>query len=426
MKGHCQILLQDATKSTVKKIDADNLVTNAFKYRLNYNILMRYGYDAIAESLLGAVMLFDGPLTESATSVHFPAEAHLVGYGDAGTDTTDAMRGTYNALESGPTSQGYTLVWDFSTSQCNGTIGAIALTGRDGVQSQNGLTSGFAAYSGSEQDKYFYSGYYHDGEYAYGFKYKSHDAGHYTYTLRRWPAPCGNIKVSTNSRLGPEDESTWEVVKDITLDSYQRSWTYSEPDQCLVSAWLESSSSGGVYANVLKFDKVYVSDWSYPGQVSITLDGITSHELSFFCWAGSYAYAKHNLTLYRVNPANAADVQTITFDAKYTDIQIANALPCGVVSVWLYDSEYVASDSRNKWRWAFIYPDKQIVYGKYWSSTSGGERLKDYRCEAYSETLYRLRNGYWYGYLGTICNLSSPVTKTAATTMKVIYTLTDV
>jgi hypothetical protein len=29
-------------------------------------------------------------------------------------------------------------------------------------------------------------------------------------------------------------------------------------------------------------------------------------------------------------------------------------------------------------------------------------------------------------YLGTINNLSSPITKTAAQTMKIIYTLTDV
>lgn len=430
MKGHCEILLQDAEKSTVKKIDADNLVTNAFKYMLNYFLLADTLTNPfpVAEKLLGGVLLFDGSLTESATNVHFPTEAHLVGYGDADSDTSDPMRGTYNSLESGPTSQGYTLVWDFSTSQCNGTIGAVALTNRNLLDTDRmhygSLANGLLQREGNI---YYYprwpASVYHDGDYGYYPLSSGNQV-----TIKRGALPCGNIKTSTPRDFFPNSTTSWTDVASITVDGTAPvgNFSYSATGNYLVAAKIVSTteSSGGTtrYINTLSYEKISVSDWSYSGATSVAVDGIIGHSLTYRCWAGDYVYATYNTTIYRIDPTNISDVRTYTFDAKYTIVTIASAHSNGLITVMLRDSTAASYPNR----WAFIYPDGAIVYGNYTRFTDSDVSSLMLGYCSYSDTLYRFSWAQEWAYLGTICNLSSPVTKTAATTMKLIYTLTDV
>lgn len=424
MRGHCEIRLHNKETHTYKKIDADNLVTNAYKYRLSYQTVTGLTSAAntfpIAETILGGLMLFDGPLTENAENICFPSEAHLVGYGDRSADAADPMRGTYNLLESGQSDRGYTHVWDFSTAQCNKTIGAVSLTGVSAVNDR--LKNGGYVLSGISDFDHWVGSRYHDGEYAYTIQSEDQKQN-----LYRWPVPCGAVKVSTRYYYGNGDRTLQEYVKTIHDFSGESEpsggFVYSDGGY-FVRAFLGSYSSSGGYENTLTYDKIQISDWSYIPAVTARIDGITSHQLTGWGWAGSYYYAYYaaDKTIYKINPANIADIRTFTFDQKYTNVLWMGCHSNGIVSVRLYDSEHSGS---NKYVPIMIYPDGEVVtFGSYFGSISYGI----YSQEGHSEVLYPQRNNQMDTncYLGTICNLSSPVTKTAATTMKVIYTLTDV
>ena len=133
MKGHAKIELFNAESGELERVyEEDNLVTNAVKYLLAFmNKINRQPSNEvtpIATNALGGIMLFDETLEEDPDNVEFPSDAHLVGYSDRSLNTGNPMRGSFNSLESGSRDDGYTAVWDFGTSQANGTIKSVALT----------------------------------------------------------------------------------------------------------------------------------------------------------------------------------------------------------------------------------------------------------------------------------------------------------
>ncbi len=131
IKGHVAIELHNHKTGLRDRIEGDNMVTNA----LSYAIPIVMGGNTSAEKLmplckkaLGSLMLFDGTLTEDKNNMFLPAEAHLVAFADRGLDTTHSDRGSLNSAETYQTDTGYQSVWDFSTSQANGTITSLALS----------------------------------------------------------------------------------------------------------------------------------------------------------------------------------------------------------------------------------------------------------------------------------------------------------
>ncbi len=131
IKGHVAIELHNHKTGLRDRIEGDNMITNA----LNYVIPIVMGGNTSAERLmplckkaLGSLMLFDGTLTEDKNNMFLPAEAHLVAFADRGLDTTHSDRGSLNSAETYQTDTGYQSVWDFSTSQANGTIKSLALS----------------------------------------------------------------------------------------------------------------------------------------------------------------------------------------------------------------------------------------------------------------------------------------------------------
>ena len=96
--------------------------------------------DSYAQALFGGLLLFDETLDTDANNYFIPT-AKCTGYASqdayAGLDT---CRGSFNASEGGVQPDGsYKFVWDFATSQANGTIKSLALC--PNVMGQIGLTS---------------------------------------------------------------------------------------------------------------------------------------------------------------------------------------------------------------------------------------------------------------------------------------------
>ena len=134
IKGSATIELTnaDGTKQIIKH---DNMITNAVAdmfrsymgdmpliHKLNF-----YDY-TYAGTIFGGLLLFDDRLNDDASDYAIPS-TKITGYAsDTAYSGQDLSRGSRNIAESGLQEDGsYKLVWDFGTSQGNGTIQSIAL-----------------------------------------------------------------------------------------------------------------------------------------------------------------------------------------------------------------------------------------------------------------------------------------------------------
>ena len=171
VKGRATIKLFDKGGHEVYSKTDDNLVTNAVSDLINsgsfyqmisataaaqkYNIILNN--TPLSKNMFGGLLLFKDAIPEDATKYMLPRNSICVGA--AGNGLSSAVdRGSFNPTESEQTENGYKFVWDFTTSQCNGDISAIALTSILGGNSfmPNGITtnsetlSNFSSYSASE------------------------------------------------------------------------------------------------------------------------------------------------------------------------------------------------------------------------------------------------------------------------------------
>ena len=134
IKGSATIELTnaDGTKQIIKH---DNMITNAVAdmfrsymgdmpliHKLNF-----YDY-TYAGTIFGGLLLFNDILSDDASDYAIPS-TKIAGYAsNTAYSGNDLSRGSRNIAESGLQEDGsYKLVWDFGTSQGNGTIQSIAL-----------------------------------------------------------------------------------------------------------------------------------------------------------------------------------------------------------------------------------------------------------------------------------------------------------
>lgn len=137
MHGHMDIYLTDVKTGEVEEVHEDNMMTNALQeyFRnlgfLNYPNLNK---ENMVVDLLGGVMGFDEEISENASIIHVPAGHRMIFNGSVGTvnNGNPTEMGSYSSTESGWQNDGsYIQTYDFSTSQANGTISCVCLTGRN-------------------------------------------------------------------------------------------------------------------------------------------------------------------------------------------------------------------------------------------------------------------------------------------------------
>lgn len=134
MKGQTIIELKDVKTGEIERHVDNNMMTNAiseiFKTR---GLMARNGFPQtdLVKSCLGGILLFDSALTENVSNVFPPTSVTMVGNGAMDVVSTDEVTemGSYNSNESGWQNDGsFLAVYDFSTSQANGTIASVCLT----------------------------------------------------------------------------------------------------------------------------------------------------------------------------------------------------------------------------------------------------------------------------------------------------------
>ena len=131
LKGRSKIELFDAKSGRrVHVQEKDNMVTNAlstlYSARPDFYVYNTY---PICPNTLGGILLFPNALTEDVNNIYAPSTNFPVGYSSNDVNTaTDTLRGSMNQAESGVINNGYKFVFDFATSQANGTISSLSLT----------------------------------------------------------------------------------------------------------------------------------------------------------------------------------------------------------------------------------------------------------------------------------------------------------
>lgn len=157
LKGHTLIQLTNVKTGEVEQIENHNLITNACSDIIN-NYIKRFGVNAantdmlpLNEKGMGGILLFENELTEDANNILIPANNPITGYASANVNEgTDTKRGSRNLTESEKLVNGYKFVWDFSTSQANGQISAVALTNaKTGINPYTGSKASFISSSSS-------------------------------------------------------------------------------------------------------------------------------------------------------------------------------------------------------------------------------------------------------------------------------------
>ena len=141
MKGITEIELTDVYTGKVEKYKETNLVTNAmadfFSHNINGMLFTIEGNTndlndnmlPLCKNAIGGILLFSDTIEEDPNKYYAPSANPCVGYASNDVNaTTNIMRGSMNLTETKQLEKGYRFVWDFTTSQANGTISCIALT----------------------------------------------------------------------------------------------------------------------------------------------------------------------------------------------------------------------------------------------------------------------------------------------------------
>lgn len=138
LKGTTKIELTDVNTGGVEVFENRNMVTNALR-----DIFMPLGlsqrpnryfneFVPYYSKLLGGILCFDTEIPEDADNYYPPAEANLIGCASYGVqnNTKNTFRGGFNQTESeiNLKDRYVKYVYDFATSQANGTISSVCLT----------------------------------------------------------------------------------------------------------------------------------------------------------------------------------------------------------------------------------------------------------------------------------------------------------
>ena len=137
-KGHCKIELTDTKTGKKEVVEHDNMVTKALEYFFKGGGMTNasaFNSSTIRSSalyyLLGGVMCLDTALDEDDEIVRVPAGVMMTANGarDVANNSNPTEMGTYNDIESGWQQDGsLKMVWDWTTSQGNGTIACVGLS----------------------------------------------------------------------------------------------------------------------------------------------------------------------------------------------------------------------------------------------------------------------------------------------------------
>lgn len=412
----------------------------------------------------------------------------FIGCGNQGSSiTNNKFKGSFNANESVIGDDYVTFVWDFSTEQCNGDIASICLTSDIGGNLGYGFSAldkkyvGVLNYVRSDMWKFdnsadyssphfplmqssFTTGNAHDSFIYENYYYYVYEDKVYKYDIS---------KILNNTGVGISDGyayprySTYDEV--ITLDNYSYNiFTTADTDKVyemdrhqsneFTFTLLKVCYDGFVTVRPINIptNNVLTSLFNYHGRSNISQvikdysnNGIIYKDKIYFL-TGSV-----NSSNLEENP-NKLRMYVLSFDGSfsYKDIDCSGVIVpmlfgerktggspsnnMGVKFIKMFDSLYlVSADGTNGYKYFMVSDDGSV---SSYPVTVCEDNLAYYNRNLYKNSKWLkepwcsfkfVENGWlnstelWNTYLATINNQGTVLTKTAAKTMKIIYTLTQ-
>lgn len=461
LKGTMVLELTDETTGEVESITEENMVTNAVNNILGINPMGIFyaatgEYDAavlwnesllpICPNMIGGILLFSNALEEDADNIYQYSANMPVAYASNDVNSTaNLARGSLNLTESKALDNGYKFVWEFTPSQGNGTIAAIALTssfgGQNGFGSLVGDASAFLQLKAADigeiaKDKQMvlFEAVEVDFENNLMYSITFSDSA---VVIRKIRIPVFDIGL--NERL---DDSTYAVLSEKAVQTstfcFLGSYTlYGDFFDGKDGYWYGFSNQGNSSGNAtMVWVKISKTDYSKTeGQWTLAnaklMDiGERDTETTYSertvkgCLRSGYLYvpAYNKQGIYKINVSNSADVTLIEFGFTSKWKPLCEAGSCEVYMTLIGDI-IVAGDFQ-------ILADDTVI------QTQGSVRLNDAATPLFQYKHFLLGWGGSYGneyrtmylltpYLASINNLSSAVVKTVDKTMKITYTLTE-
>lgn len=433
VKGHTKIELTDVKTGKKQVIEKDNAfqagVLAAYMrsmgaYNNNPYANSTWAGQPIWRNLCGGILLFRDPIDLTDGEVEYmPAGNEMVANGaymvnNAG---TPIELGSYNEVESSTSgNDSVTFVYDWLTSQGNGTISCVCLTteigGYIGYGNKSGVAASAKGLTANQSSRGLTGGVYDNYRYTFG----GLDTTNKTITVTRYPTEITKGSIFDN----------------IAEDSYTITYTGNNP------TWAQSvgdpiSLGNGVFA--VRF--FGTSAWAYWNA------GSTATVLMIVDIVNGTAVTKtvQNTTGEQLCVGNfgneALDETYIYMSTPYTSRKIyAINYVNGESTSRLFSSGHGEIDQHPTVKGGIILPNRTYLYGRIFDKTAdtiyptnGGINLwgkynpdtDTLACTHFDNWNYAATGMYKNPLiLSTVNNLETPVTKTAAQTMKITYTLT--
>lgn len=466
LKGKMTIELTDEVTGAKEVIEEENMVTNALA-----NIFAPLGhlmsadtiynsYNMYYQKLLGGLLLFDNPIEEDANQLYAPGTTNLVGCAVYNTqnNTTGKMRGGYNQTESEFNSKEKYMkfVYDFSTSQANGTISCVCLTHQQGGYTSYGSNDAVISNAIGSMALTPYSSTLHyvypnctgastgdkysgcsvgttemlflldpDNDTAYYFKIKNSTS--ISIIKRRMYLKSVSIFENPYSKKTLIEETDLDELSTALTTSYI-SYNFDVTNNCL---YIFTSSAYYINANAtFQITRIKLSDWSIQQMTmtNTTNEALSTNGMRFAFANNGFVYLKgYNspYETYKFEIGNSANVVKI----KRSGMGNNDGWPVFAVNGRIYYQfygnssahVYIINENTNECLKAEAFCIYDSGNGACYTPVLNHPML--YYCSYGSWStgpFYILSN-----YLATINNLSEPVTKTADKTMKITYTIQE-
>lgn len=460
LKGKMVMELTDVNTQAVETITEENMITTAVNNILGINPMGVFYCEAqhstgmvwqgnllpICPNMIGGILLFSKTLEENADNL-YPSSSNLpVAYASNDVNSTaNTARGSLNLTESKKLDNGYKFVWEFTPSQGNGTITAVALTSKFGGQNAFGSLVGDASTfllikdvnigaMAAARQMVLFEAVEMDFERNLLFSITFQNSA---VLIRKIRLPIFNIGL--NESL---DDSSYLLLEEkaIPAQTFRFLGDYTLNGEFMDGQdgyWYGFSNEGNSSGNAtMVWTKIAKSDYSMnEGQWTLTnakLMSVGERDASSSypertirsCVRKGYLYvpAYNKKGIYKINITNPSDITLIDFGFTSKWKPLCDAGSCEVYMTLIGDI-IMAGDFQ-------VLADDTIV------QTQGSARLNDSATPLFQYKQFLVGWGGSYGseyrniylltpYLASINNLSSAVVKTVDKTMKITYTLTE-
>ena len=414
MKGHVKLELKKSN-GDIKTVEQDNLITNAIPNFIANSISSKGAMSTMTdpEVMMGGVLLFADTLTEDKNNIVLPTDIDILGVGKSSNDSSIPFLGTYISSESGVVENSYKFVWDFSPSQANGTIKAIALTNGNRDVSIYGGYFVYEQFLGSES--FAYGGLDTltvGGSSRNGYFPICIDENDNIYAITNSQQEVIKIPTTYNGKIHiNKPKINVEVLK--TLGNPNIIWAVNGFDGYAYVGY----TSGSNYS----IKKYKISDYSFADEgvvVSFPYASFGSKYIAFAVYNSNTIYAAC------YNGETKQKLRKVSLSGEITDLTEDIGAVKGIAPL----SNDRILIVRNVGEFIF-YPKTDTL-------SQVSKKSYDYltapliltnrhgiKIKRGSRSFYIAQA---FNYLATICNLETPIEKTSEQTLRVIYTITDV